>query len=294
MTNRVLTFLMSVLLVSGVGRIAHAQPYERTVRDTISFTPQTVSVENQGGSITVSTWSKDRVAYKARIVSEQSDDVMEEVSIDVDQFNQELSLVSNVENVDARWAFGPEIFGYGVPSPEVHYTLTIPKTSDLTIQDQESDIEISGLAAALSVRTEEGSLRVSNQKGPVQIDSQEGATSLTNVRGDLHVDTREGTLSVEALRGQLLLDTYEGRAEVSIDSLGAADVENHEGIVTLNLPSDAGFDLATDLGEDAVLESAAGMDSYRTEEGNYHGSLQGGGPLFHLTSQEGRIVLRRR
>lgn len=294
MTSRALSVLLCILAASGVGGSAQAQPYERTVQDTVSFAPKVVTVENRGGSIAVSTWTQDRVAYSARIVSRQGAGVVEDAAIDVDQFNQKLSLASNYDALEPRWSFGPEVYGYGVAHPDVHYTVRIPDSSALHVRDEDSDIQIDGLASALQVRTEEGTLRVSNQRGPVEIDAEEGTTSLTDVDGDLMVDTREGTLSVEALKGRLVLDTREGGAEVSIDSLAAVDVENHEGVVRLTVPADAGFDLATNIGGDAVLESPLSQESVRSEGGDAHGSVQGGGPLVHLTSQEGKIILRRR
>jgi hypothetical protein len=268
--------------------------HERTVRDTVDFTPGTVAVENEKGSITVATWDRDVVAYEARIVSEQSAEYAEQTAIEAEHFHQRLSVMANFEALEPQWSFGPEVYGYGVSHPAVHYTLTVPRTAALSVEDHASAIEVVGLNGDVRVDTHEGSLRVADQRGDAQIQTHEGTVSVTNVRGDLKADTHEGRITVKGMKGRLLLDTHDGRAEVGIDSLAAVEVETHEGTVTLTLPRDAGFDLATELDEEADVQGDFALDSLRNEEGNYHGAVQGGGPLMHLRSHEGTITLRAR
>jgi hypothetical protein len=291
MSYRYFAIVACIVAVSGFAGPLYAQPYERTVRDTVSLTPGSVSVENDEGSIAVSTWARDAVAYEARIVSEQAAGIVEQTTIDVDTFNQQLSLASNFEDLEARWTFGPELIGYGVTRPAVHYTLTVPTTAEVSVEDEASTIEVTGLQAALRIGTDEGDVQVADQRGTTRIDAHEGTVSLTDVQGDLKVDTHEGAATVEGLRGQLLLDTHEGRADVAIDSLATVEVDTHEGEVTLQMPAGAGFDLSTDLGDDAQLRGSLDLDALRDEDGVYHGAVRGGGPLVHLTSHEGTITL---
>jgi DUF4097 and DUF4098 domain-containing protein YvlB len=288
-----LSFLVLLCAAIGIAGPLQAQPHERTVRDTVALTPGSVSVDNEEGSITVSTWDRDAVAYEVRIVSGQAAEIVENTVIEADKFNQQLSLVSNFDDVEARWSFGPEMFGYGVSHPEVHYTLTVPRTAELSVDDTESTVEIEGMAAPLRIETMDSEVRVREQRGPVRVDAHEGTVSLSDVEGDLKVDTHEGTVRATGLRGRLMLDTHEGEATIGIDSLAAVEVDTHEGNVTLTMPSEAGFDLSTDLGEDARLRGPADLSSLRDdEEDDYTGAVRGGGPLVHLTSHEGEITLR--
>ena len=286
--------LLAVLLIGATSAHqapVHAQPHERTVRDTVGLTPGGVSVDNEEGSIRVSTWNRNAVAYEARIVSEQAADYVEDTVIEVDTFSQHLSLESTFDDLESRWTFGPEMIGYGVSKPAVHYTLTIPRTAEMAIDGTESTIEVTGLRAPLQVETEDGTVQVDDQRGTTRIDTHEGTVSIADMQGDLTVDTHEGTATVDGLRGRLLLDTHEGEADVTVDSLAAVQVDTHEGEVTLRLPRDAGFDLSTDLGNDAEVRGALDLDALRDEDGNYQGAFRGGGPLVRLTSHEGTIVL---
>lgn len=293
MRTTYLVLFAILFIIGGVDRSV-AQSHERTVQDTLSFDGRAVAVENKEGSISISTWDRDAVAYEARIVSGQSADVVEQAAIDVETFNQRLSLFSNFEAIEAEWSFGPEIFGYGVSHPDVHYTITLPKAAELSIEDHESQIEVEGHAASLEIDTHEGAVEVLRQRGPVKIEAHEGAIDVTDVQGDFVVDTHEGTLTAEALRGDVRIGTHEGRADVAMDSLGSVEVNTHEGRITVSLPADAGFDLSTDLGSDARMRGDVDLQSLRADENNYRGRVQGGGPLFHATSHEGEIVLLRR
>jgi DUF4097 and DUF4098 domain-containing protein YvlB len=289
-----LALFLCLLVATGLAAPLHAQPYERTVRDTVTFSPESVSVENHGGSIRVTTWERDAVAYEARIVSGQSKQFVADTRIEADRFNDRFSLTSDFENLEAQWSLGPKIYGYGKSRPDVHYTLTVPGTSRLSVEDEESEIKVAGLRAALQIDTDEGDVQVSENRGAVQVDTHEGSVSMRDVRGDLKLDTHEGEATVEGLRGRLLLDTHEGQAEVDIDSLGGVDATTHEGRVTLTLPGDAGFDLSTDFDEEADFQSDFALDSLRDEEGNYQGAVQGGGPLVRIGTHEGTMTLRRR
>jgi DUF4097 and DUF4098 domain-containing protein YvlB len=300
MFNRSLFFALTFFVLAGAAAPLQAQPHERTVRDTVALTPGSVSIDNEEGSITVTTWDRDAVAYEARIVSEQAPEIVENTLIEAETFNQQLSLVSDFDDLEARWSFGPEIYGYGVAHPDVHYTLTLPRTAALTVDDTESTIEITGLAAALQLETLDSEVRVREHRGPVRVDANEGTVVLTDVQGDLKVDTHEGTVRATGLRGRLMLDTHEGEADIAIDSLAAVNVDTHEGAVALTVPRDAGFDLSTDLGEDArfegridaALPGAEDEFDEEDEDDDHNGVVRDGGPLVRLSSHEGEIVLQ--
>ncbi|PQJ35933.1 hypothetical protein BSZ35_16165 [Salinibacter sp. 10B] len=293
MDFRTLLVLVSILFGSGLGGALHAQPYERTRSDTLSDAPAALAIDNREGSITVSSWSRDGVVYTARIVSGQAQEIVEETMIEVDRFDQRLSLTSNMDEIDPQWAFGPELYGYGVTYPEVHYTVRVPPSVAVTIEDQESTVDVAGLAARLRVDTQEGAITVRNHRGPVRLDTHEGTLTLTDIVGDAMIDTHEGSVEAQGLRGRLRLDTHEGQAAVAVDSLGTTTVDTHEGEVTLTVPSRSGFDLSTDLGEEGILRSDFAIDALRTEDGQYEGRVHGGGPLLRVSSVEGVVQVLR-
>jgi hypothetical protein len=201
---------------------------------------------------------------------------VEQTRIDVDSSDGSLSLATNYDEVEAQWTFGPKSFGYVKTKPAVHYTVRVPPSTALQIDDHESSIDVSGLL------------------GTVRIDTHEGRMVLREISGNIIVDTHEGTATIDGLSGRLDLETHEGRADVRVDSLNEIVADTHEGTIVLSVPATAGFDLSTDLGDDAELRSNVDLTSIRQEEGNYQGAVRGGGPLVRLSSHEGRVTLRSR
>lgn len=291
MLNRTIGVVLGLCFAVGLTSL-YAQPHQRTVRDTVSLSPGSVSVENEEGSITVSTWSRDAVAYEARIESEQDKAFVENTVIDVETLTQHLELESNFDDLEAQWSFGPEIYGYGVSHPAVHYTLTVPESAEVSVAGEDAEIDVTGLRAPLQVETDEGPVRVANQRGATRIDADDGSVTVADVRGDLAIDMDEGTATVNELRGRFLLGMEEGQADVTVDSLEGAQIDTDEARVTLSVPAGDGFDLSTDLGDDAELTGNFEFASLQDEEENYHGALRGGGPLLRLASREGNITLR--
>ncbi len=291
MSNRIIALALGLFFVAG-GTSLCAQPYERVVRDTITVGTEAIAVDNREGSITVSSWARDAVAYRARIVSEQVEASVEDTRIDVARTDTTLSMTTNYEDVEGQWRFGPNAFGYVKSEPAVHYTLRVPASAALRIADHESEIDVSGLSGPLRIDTHEGPIRVTNHGGRAEVSSHEGRMELRDVSGNLVVDSHEGTVTITGLRGRLDVQTHEGRAEVRIDALNEIVADTHEGTVLLLLPAAAGFDLSTDLGDDADFQSDVDLSSARRDGGESQGAVRGGGPLVWLTSHEGRITLR--
>ncbi|PSQ75671.1 MAG: hypothetical protein BRD35_08435 [Bacteroidetes bacterium QH_7_62_13] len=291
MQKQFLTLTIGLVLAIG-GSPLHAQPHERTVRDTVSVGDGPVSIDNREGSITVSTWGRDEVAYRARIVSEQVEEAVQQTRVDIDRSGGGLSLTTNYDDVEGQWTFGPRAFGYVKTDPPVHYTIRMPESVALQVDDHESDIDVSGLSDAVRIDTHEGDTRITDHSGRAEVSSHEGQTVLREMTGNLIVETHEGAVTVDGLSGRLDLETHDGRADVRIDALKEIVADTHEGVVTLSVPASSGFDLSTDLGNEATLEESIDLSSARRGENDYRGSVRGGGPLLRLTSHEGRITLR--
>ena len=290
MTYRCLAAVLTLLAVTGLA--VQAQPYERVVQDTVDGVPDRLAIDNEDGRVEVTTWARDSVAFKARIVSTNDPKPVEQTQIDVDRTGPAMSLATNYENVEPRWSWGPSIYGYGTTTPRVLYTVTVPRSTALAIEDQNSDIEVSGLEARLRIDTEEGRTAVSDQVGSVQVDTQEGTVILQTIEGDAIVDAEEGDLRMEGLSGSIDLETREGDASVQFAMFDGGAIDTEEGSVTIVLPPDQGADLSTDLGDEATFNSPMDLSGIRGDGGDYNGAIRGGGPLLQIESEEGSITLR--
>lgn len=317
---------------------APAQEAARTISNTVPLAQNgTVSIDNHEGSITVSSWDQDRVQYEARIMPTDEDPKAEKTSIEIDQQSDRLVLsTEHAEGDDESKVFG---FSFesgwqwgGIDIPPVHYTLKVPSSAQLTIDDHESTIDVAGLQAPLVIDTHEGPLSVNDHSGDVTIDTHESHTEIRSVSGRLKIDTHDGPVTVVDQLGPVTLSTHDGRVDlrsvqgrVSIDAhdseitvedlrggfgldthdaevtVGLAElsenirIDTHEAIVSLNLPTGKGFDLNTDFDDDVTLDSDPNLSSIRQgddDEVNYRGPVRGGGPEIYLEADDGRFTLR--
>jgi DUF4097 and DUF4098 domain-containing protein YvlB len=318
--------LATALLGLGLGLVptALAQIPARTVSDTVPLSADgAVTVDNHEGSITVTTWDRDQAQYEAEIMPTDEDPDAAKVSIRTRTNDGRFQLATaHEEGDDESKVFGFDEDGFrwgGIDIPAVHYTIRMPRTASLTIDDHESTINVTGLADPLEIDTHEGSITVAEQRGEVTIDSHESPISITDQEGDvtidahegdmelrrvagrLSVDTHDGELSAEGLDGGLRFDSHDGSASVSFATL-SDDVfaDTHDGDVTLTLPAGTEFDLNTDFDDDADLQSDFDLRPIRIgdedddDEINYRGDINGGGPVIRLESDDGDFTLRSR
>jgi len=315
--------LACVLLPLMLTPAALAQAPARTVSDTAPLDADgEVTVDNHEGSITVTAWDRDRVRYEAEIMPTDEDPDAEKVSIRTRTSDDRVQLATaHEEGDDESVVFGFDEDGFrwgGIDMPAVHYTITMPRTAALGIDDHESVIDVTGLAGRLRIDSHEGPITVAEQRGEITIDSHESPISITDQEGDVRIDTHEGRMELRRVTGRLSVDTHEseltaeemtgglrfeshdGSARVSFATL-SDDVfaDTHDGDVALTLPADTGFDLDTDFDDDTDLISDFDLQPIRIsdeddDEVNYRGGVNGGGPMVRLESDDGDFTLRSR
>lgn len=295
LTRRLLGLLAAALLFPIT---VHAQNTVETYSDTVPLAEGgSVTVDNHEGSITVTAWDRSEVQYQVRVEAERGADHPERTTVSVNRSSQRLDL--KTEHDDSG---NGGFFDWGGSNiMPVHYTLQIPATARLTIDDHESNIEVTGLRAELRIDTHEGPITIARQQGAVRLDTHEGPMRLRNVTGNVTIDTHEGETTVSNLRGGFTMDAHDGRADVTFATFNEdIRIDSHEGTFTLALPAAAGFDLATDFDDDAALDSDFDLRALRIvdeddeDEVNYQGAVNGGGPQIRLSSHEGRFRLRKR
>jgi hypothetical protein len=313
-----LSVLVALVLSAGLAPSLLAQEPARTVRDTVPLSPDdTLSVDNHEGRITVTTWARDRVRYEARILPTDEDPEAEKVTIRTERDGDRLRLATvHEEGDDESVVFGITEDGFqwgGVDIPDVHYTITMPRSAGLVVSDHASTIDVADHTGTLRIDSHEGPITVEKHRGALTIDSHESPVSVTDQTGDVTIDTHEGTMELRRVEGRLAVDTHDGdltvtdldggfwfdahdgSATASFSALSDDVVaDTHDGDVTLTLPADASFSLNTDL-DDAELTSSFDLAPIREAEGdvvNVRGDVHGGGPTLRLTSYDGTFALQ--
>ena len=298
-----------------------AQDPARTVGDAVPLAADgEVTVDNHEGTITVTTWERDRVRYEAEIMPTDEDPDAEKVTIRTRTGGDRFRIATDHEDGDDEsTVFGFDEDGFrwgGIDMPAVHYTIKMPRSAALSLDDHESTIEVTGLSGELRIDTHEGPITIADQSGAVAIDSHESSIAITNQNGDvtldthegrmdlrnitgrLSVDTHEGDLAVEELDGSLRFDAHDGTVSASFATMtDDVQIDTHDGNATLTIPPTSGFDLNTDFDDDVDLSSDFDLSAIRIgeeDEPNYRGDVNGGGPELYLEADDGDFALRAR
>lgn len=237
---------------------APAQPAAKTASDTVALASSgTVEIDTHKGSVTVATWDRAAVGYEVRIEPPGEGDETPFTTLDVTHSGQSLDL-------DADYPWRLQLFGVITISPggtkraSFHYTVSIPESAHLEVDDHASTI------------------RIADAKGPVV------------------VDTHSGTVEASNLGGGLDFEAHETSAQVSFSALTAPiSLDTHAGPVDLTVPRGAGFNLETNLRRaDQLTASGTLALPPITEDGNYDGPVNGGGPTLSIESYGSDITLR--
>ncbi|MGB2869769.1 MAG: DUF4097 family beta strand repeat-containing protein, partial [Bacteroidota bacterium] len=145
--------------------------------------------------------------------------------------------------------------------PFVHYTVKMPRNTNLKVKDYKSKTKISGLQSNVSFYT---------------------------YKGEVDISTLSGSINLETYKGEVRVDF----AKLTDDSR----IETYKGEIELSLPKSAGFSLDADLGRKADFDSDFGFvretTGRRRQSYEFHGPVNGGGPTLHLKSTKGTYRLR--
>ena len=157
--------LAVALLGLSLAPAALAQAPARTVSNTVALAADgEVTVNNHEGRITVTTWDRDQVRYEAEIMPTDEDPTAEKVTIQSRTANDRLRLATeHEEGDDESKAFGFDEDGFrwgGIDIPTVRYTIRMPRSAALRIDDHESTIDVTGLAGRLQIDSHEGPITV--------------------------------------------------------------------------------------------------------------------------------------
>jgi DUF4097 and DUF4098 domain-containing protein YvlB len=120
-----------------------------------------------------------------------------------------------------------------------------------------------------------GDLRGSNITGPFRLDAKEKDVHLEEVDGDIHIENRRGEVDIKAK-----------------SPMGAIDIMNQNGDITIGLPEKPGFQLnaASDSGE---IHSDYGFEVSNGRNATATGSVGKGGPMVHLKTNRGTIQINK-
>jgi hypothetical protein len=223
-----------------------------------------VAINTYKGTVTVTTWDKPEVRVDAVIEPDGDDRYSREkvqwTEVRISGGGGSVDIASDYDEVKRHhYGFFGLFDGDTGTLPFVRYTIQMPATARLEIEDYKSGITVSDL------------------------------------KNDLRLHTYKGTARVTNLDGAARVDTYKGDVRVAFARFSRASrFETHKGEIDLRLPRDSRFDLDADTGRRGDIESDFTMLTHagRSRAMGASGAVNGGGPELRLTTYKGTLRIR--
>jgi hypothetical protein len=233
---------------------------ERHVHQTLNLDPNgRFSLDTHNGSVTITTWNQAKVDIDARIEAGDSDALQEDIDateIRISGGGSSVDVQSNYDRIGWRhsgWIFG----GESRSLPPVHYTISVPATAMVRIEDHNASVRVTGL---------QGDLRVNGHNGSIEVANHSGAANITAHNGDVHLEFARFSKPTQ--------------------------IETHNGTIDIKVPSDARFELDAS-GHHLGVDSDLPITVRETNRDSYRGNVNGGGALLKIETHNGSVRLRR-
>ncbi|MCX6142215.1 MAG: DUF4097 family beta strand repeat-containing protein [Ignavibacteriales bacterium] len=256
-----LLFLLLSFFLVGVAQDS------REVRKSGEFSQNgRLSIDTYKGSIKVISWEKPEIEIVARIEADgwdhRSREKVEDTEVRIDLSSHSAHIKTNYDRLrDRHRGFLGISFGDDSDNlPLVHYTVKVPKTTNVDIKDYKSRTEVNDFVS------------------------------------DVNIETYKGEVEVGRLGGSLSLNTYKGEVKVGFARLGGKSrFETYKGSIDITLPRGKGFELDADIGRHASFDSDFPLGENRRQDrrrdSEIRSAVNGGGPLVRLKTDHGTIRL---
>lgn len=263
---------------------------------------QRVSVENQNGSIEVSGWDKNEVDISGERYA-PTEDYLRLLKVDV-QASDSAVRVRTIR---------PPQMGWRGPSGGVKYFIRVPKQTLLDrIESTNGSLRVEDVQGQALLRSTNGSIRlyrdqgnydVSTTNGGIEFSVHTGEIKARSTNGGIRADDLTGSLSASTTNGSIharlmaatttamRLETTNGGIEVvSEKQPPAIQASTTNGGITLRLPAD--LKATVRASSHSAVSSEFEVNGER-EKKRIRGTVNGGGPVLELDTNNGRIRLER-
>jgi hypothetical protein len=146
---------------------------------------------------------------------------------------------------------------------------------------------------ALDLHSGDGHISVNGITGQARLDTGDGHISVQNFTGNLRGHTGDGHMSIDGSFSDLDLRTGDGHIELAVrpgsKMAGSWLVHTSDGRVEARLPQDLAAELYAHTGDGHIDLDLPVTVSGSVERTRVRGKLNGGGPLFEITTGDGSI-----
>ncbi len=225
------------------------------------------SLKNVNGSITITTWKKEKVEINAKKTTRYDPKKLKEVKIEVKSTSDSVS-------VDTIYPRRRNI------RVKVEYEVKVPEGIDLeNVRSVNGNVTIGGPLGDVHASTTNGKIKLDGASGTVSLSNTNGSIDAKNIRGELDADTTNGIIKLEMF-------SFE-------DGVRAKTVN---GSITLKFEAfekiDADIELKTVNGR-IHMDFPVTFQNLQKSRGRLEGRIGKGGPQLSLRTVNGSIKITR-
>lgn len=273
----------------------------------IKFKGEKINVENDLGTIKVTTWDKPEVKYSLKVTLRGS--TLKSAKKRLTKHKSYFAVNKNDEVLKIRIK-EPYILNNG---SSVNIVLKVPKKTSLDF-DALGDISVKGVDNKVNVTSDIGMIDVRKINGSVNAQSDTGDVFAKNIDGDIRINTDTGSVDVIKIKndiyiesdtgdvkilnpeGLLRVDTDTGDIKINSNSSLLDDwrFQTDTGDVTIKLPVKAGFwlDATTEAGSISDKFKSFDIKGAMSDEGEETSkkTVNGGGKQLYFRSDTGSLI----
>lgn len=255
---------LGILALLAVAAAAQASDIKEVHKTVALDRDGSLRIKTFKGSIAITTWDRPEVRVDARIEPDGDDRASREkvqwTEVRFSGGGSSAEIRSDYDDVKRHERGFLGLFNCDEGSlPFVRYTIQMPATARLEIEDYKSETRLSDLKADLKVHTYKGTARVANLDGAARV------------------------------------ETYKGDVRVEFARFSRASRFNtYKGEIDVRLPKDSRFELDADSGRRGHIDSDFPVMTRagRWRSAREAGAVNGGGPELRLTTYKGTLRIR--
>lgn len=255
------TALFSLASLAIAATLSGATPSKEFRRTVPLGTDGRIELRSERGSARITPWDRHEVEVVATIQARP-----ESLDPEGSVRRTEIRFDATADSVFIQTDFGERLSGRGFwdgrdPVPLVRYEITVPRTVDLTLNDNRSQIELGDLRGRFRLHTDRSEIH------------------MTSFDGALNVDADRGSIRIDRL---LLANRGEFRTDRTEVELGVSPTH----AITFDLELDRVY-------PDVDSGLLNGLSREERHHLTYRGSIGSGGPTLRYNADRGSLRLRR-
>lgn len=250
----IIVLLTAVILsVTGMGCSARYTKTDTSDHKINATSKRKLVLNNIMGNIKINRGSTNEVTINAvkevKVKKRDKDKPFNEVTIQIDTTSDFISVATTINE------YNTSIFQKGGTNAEVHYTITVPETMDLEIENISGNVVIN------------------------------------NITGDINIELVNGDIDLTGVTGRIVTDIANGDISADIDSTQGMDLNTVNGSVRLNLSEELKARVKADVANGRITYEQLKFSSLFEEKGSFRGTLGTSDVEINIDIVNGKVRL---